>query len=203
MGLCQIGWYCMKPSLNSSSAIAPIAFAECGSTAVSMGALVLMERKPGLITPLRDWVARAIIYPHLQQRHPQGDSPTLLKQATDQASLFVKGTVMMGAGFVSHVPIQLALEGAFHGEALKTAVFGKTVGLAGSLGSILVIEKLAPNALPALQNALYPLIKPLLPKDERGRESRGAQEVAKLLMIDVPSSVVAGVLNYQLARKGR
>lgn len=202
MSVCQPPLVLMKPLLNSSSSIAPIAFAEGGSTIVSMGALMLMERKPGLIAPLRDWLARTVIYPTLQKKDPLADSNTLSQQATQRASLLVKGTGMIGAGFVSHLPIQLALEGEFHLSGLKTAAFGKTMGLAGSLGSIMVIDALAPSALPALQKAIYPMVKPLLPKDARGKESRGAEEIAKLLILDVPSSLVAGLLNYQLARKG-
>lgn len=203
ISVCQPSLVAMKPLFHSSSAAIPIAFAEGGSTAVSMGALMLMERKPSLIAPMRDWLARRVIYPSLQTKDPLTNHTALMQQATDRASLLVKGTGMIGAGFVSHLPIQLALEGEFHLSGLKSAAFGKTLGVAGSLGSIMVIDHLAPSALPALQNAIYPLVKPLLPKDARGKETRGAEEIAKLLILDVPSSIATGLINYSMTRKVR
>lgn len=191
----------MKPFANSK--IAPIAFAESASTAVSVGALMVMQRNPALIQPVRDWVTRSFVLPEVKREKPRLPEAEQQKLANDRASLLVKGVGMVGAGFTAHIPIELALHGEFHAKGLKTVVFGKSAGLAGSLGSIFVIDKLAPNLLPSLQNALYPLVKPLLPKDERGRESRGAEEVAKLLIIDIPSSIAAGLINYNLARKGR
>jgi hypothetical protein len=191
----------MTTAKNSS--IAPIAFAEGASTAVSMGALLVMEHHPRLIAPARDFVARHFIGPSLQRKHPADSPDTIAKAAQQRASLLVKGAGMIAAGFIAHIPLQLAVEGSFHPSEVKQAVFGKTVGVAGSLGCIMLIDQLAPNALPALQKAIYPLVKPMLPKDHRGRETRGAEEIAKLLILDIPSSIAAGLLNYQMMRRGR
>lgn len=186
--------------LQHNPKLTPILAAEAGSTAVSLAALAVMERKPGTIQSLKEFLARTTIYPSLARKHPEQSPETLQKQAEDKASLLVKGAVMIGAGFVSHLPIQMALEGRITGEGLQHAAVGKGVGVAVSLGSIMLIDKLAPRLLPSLQNALYPLVKPLLPKDERGRDSRGAEEVAKLLILDVPSSIAAGLINYKWAK---
>ena len=181
----------------------PILIAEAGSTFVSLGALGLMEHQASALKPLKEFLARTTIYPAMAKAHPEQDQAALMKKAEDRASLAIKGVGMIGAGFVSHIPIQLAAEGKFSGEGMRHAAIGKGVGLAVSLGSIVAVNKIAPNLLPALQNALYPLVKPLLPKDDRGRDSRNAEEVAKLLILDIPSSIAAGLINYHWARKVR
>lgn len=186
--------------LKNHSKLTPILAAEAGSTAISLAALGLMERYPQSIQGLKQSLARSTIYPALARQHPEQSPEQLIEKAEQRASLIIKGVGMMGAGFVSHLPIQLALEGRLSGEALKHAAVGKAVGVTAALGSIVLVNKIAPNALPALQNAIYPLVKPLLPKDERGRDSRGAEEVAKLLILDIPSSIAAGLINYKWAK---
>lgn len=189
----------MKP-LNHHSALTPILAAEAGSTAVSLAALGFMERYPGSIRGLKQSLASSTIYPRLARQQPELSPEQAMQKAEERASLIIKGTAMIGAGFVSHLPIQLALEGRLTGEAMKHAAMGKGFGVTAALGSIIVLNKVAPNALPALQNALYPLVKPFLPKDDKGRDSRQAEEVAKLLILDIPSSIAAGLINYQWAK---
>lgn len=186
--------------LKHNSSLTPILAAEAGSTAVSLAALGFMERYPTSIRGLKEQLARTTIYPTLARKHPEQDPQTLMDQAEQRASLLIKGTAMMGAGFLSHLPIQMAMEGRLSGEGLKHAAVGKGVGVGVALGSIMVVDKIAPNALPALQNAIYPLVKPLLPKDEKDRDSRNAEEIAKLLILDVPSSIAAGLINYKWAK---
>lgn len=188
----------MNP-LKHNPRLAPILVAEAGSTLVSLGTLALMERQSGALQSLKHSLARTTIYPALARKHPDQDPQTLMAKAENQASLAIKGTAMMGAGFLSHLPLQMAMEGRVTGEGLKHAAVGKGVGLGVALGSIMVVDKVAPTMLPVLQNAIYPLVKPLLPKDEKGRDSRGAEEVAKLLILDIPSSVAAGLINYRWA----
>lgn len=189
----------MSPSKNSST-LKPILVAEAGSTAVSFGALGLMERSASAWRPFKEYLARTTIYPTLARQHPE-QAPEELKEKSEQkASLLIKGAGMIGAGFVSHLPLQMAFEGRVSREGLKHAAVGKGVGLGVSLGSIMVIDKIAPSLLPALQNAIYPLVKPLLPKDEKDRGSRNAEEIAKLLILDVPSSIAAGLINYKWAK---
>lgn len=189
----------MNP-LKHNPTLKPILIAEVGSTLVSLGTLGLMEHNTGALRPLKEYLARTTIYPSLARKHPEQSPELSMQQAKDKASLLIKGTGMIGVGFLSHLPIQMALEGRVTGEGLKHAAVGKAVGVSAALGSIVVVNKLAPNMLPALQNALYPLVKPFLPKDERGRDSRGAEEVAKLLILDIPSSIAAGLINYKWAK---
>ncbi len=196
----------MKPIFKNSHSIAPIAIAEAGSTAVSLGAVWVMGHYPGTIKPLQDYVSRTVIYPSLAKHRPPSDDAAkekLQQEASNRASLIIKGVGMIGSGFAAHLPLQLALEGKFTGTGFRTAATGKTIGVATALGSILLLNRIAPDAMPALQNAIFPLIKPLLPKDDRGRDSRGAEELAKLLIIDVPSSIVAGLINYHVGRSIR
>lgn len=188
--------------MKHAPSLTPILAAEAGSTAVSLGALAIIERNPKSIGGFKDYLARTALYPSIARKNPEQDAQASMQQAQQRASLLVKGTAMIGAGFLSHLPIQMAMEGRLSGEGLKHAAFGKGVGVVATLGSILLIDKLAPNLLPSLQNALYPLVKPLLPKDEKGRDSRNAEEVAKLLILDVPSSIAAGLINYKWS-KGR
>lgn len=189
----------MNP-LKHNPSLKPILVAEAGSTLVSLAALGLMEHNKDTLAPLRERLARTTIYPSLARKHPEQDTQTLMEKANQQASLTIKGVGMVGAGFLSHLPLQMAMEGRVTGEGLRHAAVGKGVGLGVALGSIVVINKITPSLLPALQNALYPLVKPLLPKDERGRDSRGAEEVAKLLILDIPSSIAAGLINYKWAK---
>ena len=184
----------------------PIALAEVASTGVSLGALWAMEHDCDKLEPLKSYIARTIIYPSMAKHHPPEDEAAkekLWQGAINHASLGIKAVGMIGAGFVAHIPLQLALEGKFHGSGFCTAAVGKSVGLSAALGSIVLLNRVAPNAMPALQNAIFPIIKPLLPKDERGRDSRGAEEVAKLLVLDMPSSIMAGLVNYYVGRKMR
>lgn len=195
----------MTQKPNNSTPLKAIAIAEGSSSVVSMGALWAMGHRPAMLQPLNRYLADTVIFPQLEkQKHPQGDEARaqLYQQALDKASLLTKGAVMIGAGFAAHLPIQLALEGRFHPSELKRAAFGKGVGLAVSLGSIVLLNRVAPELLPAVQNAIFPLVKPFLPKDEKGRDSRQAEEIAKLLIVDVPSSVMAGLINYHWS-KGR
>lgn len=194
----------MKPIFKNPHSAAPIALAEASSTAVSLGAVWAMERFPKSTEPLKDYLSRTVIYPDLAKHHAPSDETTqqkLQQEASNRASLIIKGAGMISAGFIAHIPLQLAIEGKFSRADFSRAAIGKSIGLGVALGSILTVNKIAPNAMPALQNAIYPLIKPLLPKDESGRDSRGAEEVAKLLILDVPSSVIAGLINYQISRK--
>lgn len=196
----------MKTNPNSLSAAPSIAIAEGASTLVSLGSIWMMQHHPGPLNGLTNYVQDTLIYPGMARKTPP-QSPeqeaALKASAHAHASLLVKGATMVTTGFAAHVPIQMALEGKFDRHGLKTAVFGKSVGLAISLGSIAVVNRVAPAALPALQNAIFPLVKPFLPKDDRGRDSRQAEEVAKLLILDLPSSAVAGLINYATTKHVR
>lgn len=189
----------MKPIAHSST-LTPILAAEAASTAISLGALALMQHHAGALKPLKQYLARTTIYPTLARHNPHEDQAQLMHKAEDEASLSIKAVGMVGAGFLSHLPIQMGMEGKLSGEGLRHAAIGKGVGLGAALGSIVVVNKVAPNMLPALQNALFPIVKPFLPKDEKGRDSRQAEEVAKLLILDIPSSIAAGLINYQWAK---
>lgn len=194
----------MKPIFKNPHSAAPIALAEAGSTAVSLGAVWALENHRETIQPLQDYISRTVIYPSLAKHTPPADDAAkekLQHEASNRASLIIKGAGMITAGFAAHIPLQLALEGKFRPTDFYRATLGKSIGLGTALGSIVVLNKVAPSAMPALQNAIFPLIKPLLPKDERGQDSRGAEEVAKLLILDVPSSVIAGLVNYHFGRK--
>ena len=196
----------MKTNDHSSNLARSIAIAEGTSTAVSLGSIWAMQKYPQALAPLQGYLADTLIYPALARHTPptsETQKTPLKKTASERASLLIKGATMIGVGFAAHVPIQMALEGRFDRAGLKSAAFGKSAGLGVSLGSILLLNQLAPKALPAVQQAIYPLVKPFLPKDERGRDSRQAEEVAKLLILDVPASVVAGLINYATHRRGR
>ncbi|PZP84790.1 MAG: hypothetical protein DI582_07770 [Azospirillum brasilense] len=196
----------MNPATNSLGPAPSIAIAEGASTLVSMGSIWLMQHHPGPLRGLTNYVQDTAIYPGMAKKTPpqNAEQEAALKAAAHtRASLLVKGATMVATGFAAHVPIQMALEGRFDRHGLKTAVFGKSAGLAISLGSIAVVNRVAPSALPALQNAIFPLVKPFLPKDERGRDSRQAEEVAKLLILDLPSSAVAGLINYATTKHAR
>jgi hypothetical protein len=196
----------MNPTKNSLGPAPSIAIAEGASTLVSMGSIWLMQHHPKALGGLTEYVQNTVIYPCMAKRTPPQtpeQEATLKSTAHARASLLVKGATMVGTGFAAHIPIQMALEGRFDRHGLKTAVFGKSAGLAISLGSIAVINRVVPSALPTLQNAIFPLVKPFLPQDDRGRDSRQAEEVAKLLILDLPSSAVAGLINYATTKHAR
>lgn len=193
----------MNSSTNSKKSILPIAIAEGGSTAVSMGALWVMERTEGL-HPIQNALAKYIIYPSLiKTAYPTpAEHQAAMAQANEQASVLVKGAGMLGAGFAAHIPLQLALEKKVDAKGFRTAVLGKGVGVATSLGTIIMLGQVAPSFLPKLQETLAPIISPFLPKDSKD-DSRRNDEVAKLLILDLTSSAIAGLVNYGFSHKIR
>lgn len=189
---------------NKKIGILPIAVAEGSSTLVSLGALWLMEKLDKPLDPLQHYLTRTLVYPQMAKGKPLPENPEIdltYQKAFERASLIIKGTGMVGVGFASHIPIQLALEGKSDAKSLGVAVVGKGVGIGVSLGSIMLLNKFAPDVMPAIQNAIYPIIEPLLPKNSKDRKS--AEEVAKLIILDVPSSIIAGFINYAVAHKIR
>lgn len=188
---------------HSKSRFLPIAIAEGGSTGVSLAALWALERNEGLLAPLQQQLSQALFYPDLRRRH-QPSSPDqeaeLQRRAMLRASVTLKGVAMIGTGFVAHLPIQLALEGKVDGVAFRQAAVGKGAGVAVALGSIIALNKFAPSAMASLQNALTPILKPFLPKDRKS-DSHSQDEVAKLLIVDLTSSAIAGLANYAITRK--
>lgn len=190
-----------RPSLSA------IAFAEGGSTVVSLGSIAVMEAMPKTMEPLYTWAAHHIIYPHLAKAHPPKtpqEEAGLRAYAHRRASLFVKAGAMIGTGFVAHIPMQLAMEKRLHAEGFRDAFVGKGTGLAVSLGSILVLNRVAPGAIPAMQKALAPIIAPFIPDaPDTKRDEARVRQIANLLILDMPSSVISGLANYFMSHRVR
>lgn len=184
--------------------IMPMVIAEGGSSAVSLGALWAMERAEGLFEPLQHHLARTVIYPSLAKGQPLPEQPETdptYKRAYERSSLIVKATGMNVAGLVAHIPLQMALEGKSDARSFGIMVAGKTLGIGVSLGSILALNKVAPSLMPSLEKAIMPIIAPLLPKDKEDRKA--AEEVARLLILDVPATAISLLVNYAVAHKMR
>lgn len=188
----------MTQENGTKTKIAPIAFAEAGSAVVSLGSLWVMEKMDGIIEPIQHALARTISGKQTPEK-PQEDPQ--YQQAYNRASLIVKGTGMNLFGFATHIPMQLALEGKSDAKSFGIAASGKGVGIAFSIGSILLLNKFAPEAMQGVKDGVVNIISPMLPKDKKDRKA--AEEVTNLLILEVSSSVIAGLVNYAVARKLR
>ena len=193
----------MQPDFNPKSLIVPIAVAEGASTLVSLGAVLAMARCGSVIDPVRDFVARHFIYPMTAHKFAPANIDTndpLYEKARDQANILVKGGVMVGAGFASHVPIQLALEGHYDVKSFHQVAMGKSAGLGVALGSIVLLNTLAPKVLTALQKAVCPILAPYLPQGcDHG--CTYAKEACQLMTVEIPSSIISGLVNYAITRR--
>ena len=184
--------------------IAPLALAEAGSTAVTLGSLWAMERGESLFEPLQHYLTRTIVYPSMfkgKQVPDASEKDPTYQRAYERSSLIVKGVGMNVVGIAAHVPLQMALEGKTDAKSFGIMAAGKTLGVGVSLGSILTLNKIVPEFLPSLEKAMMPVIAPLLPKDKEDRKA--AEEVAKLLILDIPATAISLVVNYTVAHKMR
>lgn len=107
---------------------ASIAFAEAASSVVSIGAVIATMHKPELVAPIQHFVADRIVYPVMKAMNSeQLPEDALREKANERGSLLTKGAVMVGTGFASHLPIQLAMNGGFHMKEFKQAALGKSI----------------------------------------------------------------------------
>lgn len=190
-------------SNTTPNIIKPIAIAEIASSAVSLGTIVVMSHTQESLRPMQEWIARHIVYP-LSHRNeytaPADDNPEFQK-ALAQSSMLIKGGAMLGTGFLSHIPIQLALEGHFDPESIKHVVFGKAAGVATALGSIAVLNQAAPSVIPQVQSSLCPIIDRCMNTSDT-KKSNATREACQLLTVEIPSSVISGLMNYYITRRG-
>ena len=190
---------------NSStpSIIKPIAIAEVASSAVSLGTIVVMSHAQKSLRPMQEWIARHIVYPlsHKSETAAPADDNPEFQKALAQSGMLMKGGAMLGTGFLSHIPIQLALEGHFDHESIKHVVFGKAAGVATALGSIAVLNQTAPGVIPQVQSSLCPIIDRCMQTDDT-KKSDATREACQLLTVEIPSSVISGLMNYYITKRG-
>ena len=188
---------------TTASIIKPIAIAEIASSAVSLGTVVVMSHAEESLRPMQEWIARHIVYPlsHQNETTPPSDNDPEFKKAMAQSSMLMKGSAMLGTGFLSHVPIQLAMEGHFDPESIKHVVFGKAAGVGTALGSIAILNQAAPNVIPQVQSSLCPIIDRCMQTKDT-KKSDATREACQLLTVEIPSSVISGLMNYYITRRG-
>jgi len=184
-----------------------IAVAEAVSSAASLGSVWLIGNHPGLIQPIKEFVAKQFIYPRMCQHaaeHPDPLTPEdpaeLMKRAEQKASVLLKGIIMVGTTFATHIPTQMMLEGRHDAKEFKKVVLGKSLGLATAMGTLAVINAVKPGMVDNFENQMSDKMfhcKETDPSDNCEKH----RELFKLMMIDLPSSVVAGLMNYQLTRR--
>ena len=186
----------------ASRHIKPIVVAECASSAVSLGAVLAMQHYEYSLHPLRDFIAERYIYPVMANKAVHADidkNDPLLDKARERATMLVKGGVMVAAGFASHIPIQLALEGQFDIQSFRQVFMGKGAGLGVALGSILILNSVVPALIPSIQKLLSPVLAPFMP--QCGDHGYSAAKVAcQLMTVEVPSSVISGLVNYAITK---
>ena len=186
----------------SGKLVKPIIFAEGGSTLVSLGAVAAMSHSKSLV-PVRNFIAKRFIYPHLaDQPTPTGidESDPLFEKACNKADLLIKGGIMVGAGFTSHVPIQLALEGHCDAKSFHHVILGKSAGIGVALGSVFLISHLAPNFMHSMHKIICPILAHCVPQgDDHGHAN--SHEVCKLMTLEIPSSIISGLVNYSITRR--
>ena len=177
-----------------------IAFAETASSVVSIGAVIGVMHHPGLVAPLQAFVEKHIVKPILQHTESKDMPPDALDaKAHENASLLTKGGVMVATGFALHLPVQLAMNGGFHVQELKQAALGKTLGMTTAIAGMGMLNHGAPQVMQRAEHAVCNTMLPMLPKEEeKGRKS--PMEICKLALLEVPSSLVSGAINYRISR---
>jgi len=181
-----------------------IAAAESISSAASLGAVWFVGHNPQMIAPTKKFLTEHIIYPVMKSysdsASSQNDSGDLLKKAEQKASLLLKGAIMVGSSFVAHVPTQMFLEGKYDLKELKKVVAGKSVGLAMAMASLAFIDYIKPGAIGKIEDgigdSLFHCHEAKSPE-----HCEADKELCKLMVIDIPSSAIAGLVNYQFAKR--
>ena len=189
----------LRASLGKS-----IAVAELSSSVASLGSVWLVGRNPQIIKPAKQFLAKHIFYPAMAGNTPpeceQSKIDELIKKAEQKASVFLKGIIMVGASFASHIPVQMAMEGRHDMQEFKKVVIGKSVGIGGALGALSLINYLNPGSIERVEDAIgSSLFHCHQGKSEEACEAD--KELTKLMVIDVPSSIIAGLINYQLTKR--
>lgn len=195
--------------LNHHSLGTSIAIAEGVSSAASLGAVWLLGKNEHLIDPARDFVARHIIYPcekcmgmeNAKTPHTGKYDPQLMENAKQRASLLLKGAFMLTAGFATHVPTQMLMEGRTDMSEFKKVVTGKGLGVGATLVSLWLAEKARPGIIEEMEGKLKKAMgKPDCKPGQEGEACRRQDDFCKLLVLDIPSSVMSGLVNYCFAR---
>lgn len=186
-----------------------IAVAEGVSTLGELGAVWLLGKNEHLIEPARNFVARHIVYPceHClgeegsKEPHAGKYDPELMKKANKRATLLVKGTIMTAAGFATHLPIQMAMEGRYDVKELKKVAMGKGLGMGTTLVALWLAEKVHPGIIDKMDEKIkHVLGKPDCKHGEEKAAGRTQDDFCKLLVLDIPTSVVSGLVNYFFTR---
>jgi len=195
-----------KPhSLGSS-----IAIAEIVSSGASLGAVWLLGKHEHAIDPVRDYVATHIVYPcehcmdsgsSSKSPHTGKYDPEMMKKAKERATLLVKGAIMLGTGFAAHLPTQMAMEGKYDVKEFKKVITGKSLGVGATLATLWLAEKAKPGLITDVEDKLkHAMGKPDCPPGEQSDACRRQDDFCKLIVLDLPSSVLSGLVNYCFAR---
>jgi len=158
--------------------------------------------KPELVAPIQHFVADRIVYPVMKAANSESiPEDALREKATARASLLTKGAVMVGTGFASHLPIQLAMNGGFHMKEFKQAALGKSIGMVSAIAGIGALDYVAPNVMKTAEKSICGTLTPLFPDEQGGGKKHNApKEICQLALIEIPSSVVSGLINYRISR---
>lgn len=178
--------------MRTKHSVGPIAISEAASSCVSIGSVILMAHHDRQMEPLRNFLAERCFYPLMKRRPKDLSDEEAREQAHKHASAFLKGAIMIGTGFASHIPLQLALEKHCDATSFKRVVFGKTIGVSVALGGLGLLRSVAPEILPKAQAASAHVLRRFFP----GKSHQTLEEVCALLFLDIPSSLIAGLVNY-------
>ena len=181
-----------------------IAIAETVSSAASLGAVWLVGRHPQMIAPAKQFVAEHVLYPIMSKQltasSTQEEKDSLMKKAVDRASLFLKGIVMVSASFATHIPTQMALEGKCDLKEFKKVVLGKSIGLTAATGALALVNVMKPGVIGKVEDTIADTLSHCTNTTSQD-ECAANKELCKLMLIDIPSSLFAGLVNYQLTKR--
>jgi hypothetical protein len=187
-----------------------IAIAVGTSTAASMGAVWALDKHPRIIAGAVEFVAKHVIYPcehclgaPAPKQTDKAYDPGLLEVARRKATLLVKGALMMGVGFATHIPTQLVMEGKLGDmKELRQVVMGKSLGLGVTLMTGWLAEKVHPGMIDSLEHTVQKVISPtsICAEGEKDPKCPLKDDFCKLLVLDIPSSVCSGLVNYCFSR---
>jgi|GEM_PF-6078467 len=179
--------------MRNHSLLPSIAFAESLSTITSLGTVWFTTTKTNvceLIEPVKEFLAEHIFFPVSQNK----------EQAKDCASMFLQGFIMLGMDFTTTITGQMLAEGEFSRKELQKAATGKAFGVGTTLVTLELLKHSFPDLMEKVENTIIQHLPDFM-KQELKENPEGQKEIAHMLVIAIPSTVISALVSYFTQRK--
>ena len=176
-----------------------IATAETVSTITSFGAVWLTTSQKNMVAflePAKNFLAEKILYPLCG-----GKTNEDKEKAIDKASVLLKGVIMMGTDFVTTVGTQMIVEGELSKRECIKAAKGKLLGMTASLITVEILNKSMPGIMQKVEDEIIKKL-PQFTKKEPLDGSDLDKEIANLIVIAIPSSIISSMVSYLTQSRG-